>query len=251
MSGFWRALGFLTVLPAPEGKGNPLPFFPWVGLLLGAILVGLDWGLGWAFPPLVASAGDLIALVLLSGGLHVDGFLDTCDGLAGRTPEERLKIMADERTGGFGAIAATCLLLLQVAALSSLEGHPRRLTLLLFPALSRWGMTLAIAAFPPAKPGGLGRAFKDYATPTAVVFATLGAVLISGVMMGFLGWGLMASLGLISLGTAWWLSRRLGGLTGDSYGAVNEVAGSAVLLLVLMGLRLFPYPGAVWSSKFF
>lgn len=251
MSGFWQALTFLTALPAPRGKGNPVPFFPWVGLMLGLILAGLDWVLGRAFPSLVASAGDIIALVLLTGGLHLDGFLDTCDGLAGRTPEERLRIMADERIGGFGVMGGASLLLLQLAALSSLEGQPRRLALVLFPILSRWGMALAIAAFPAAKAGGLGRAFKGFATGPAITLATLSAALIAGLTLGGVGWGLMAILALLSLAVGWWLRRRLGGLTGDSYGAVNEVGATATLLLVLLGVKLFPPPGGLWGWSFF
>ncbi|MDO8672795.1 MAG: adenosylcobinamide-GDP ribazoletransferase, partial [Dehalococcoidia bacterium] len=108
---FLTALTFLTAIPVPrwldKSKTAPLsggadvfarsvPYFPLVGLILGLILVGLDFLLRLAFPPLVVSALLVVAMLLLTGGLHLEGFIDSCDGLlTAKSPEERLAIMKD------------------------------------------------------------------------------------------------------------------------------------------------------------
>src|SRR5512137_1301144 len=157
------ALQFLTVAPLPARLFTPLEmgravgYFPMVGALLGCVLALLDRGLNAVWPASVASALVLAAWVGLTGALHLDGFLDTCDGLlGGHSPEERLRIMRDERVGAFAVTGGVLLLLVKYAALAALPG--RAPALILAPTLGRWGMALAIAAFPYARPEGLGRA---------------------------------------------------------------------------------------------
>ncbi|MDO8670154.1 MAG: adenosylcobinamide-GDP ribazoletransferase [Dehalococcoidia bacterium] len=246
---FLTALTILTAIPVPrwldKSKTAPLsggadvfarsvPYFPLVGLILGLILVGLDFLLRLAFPPLVVSALLVVAMLLLTGGLHLEGFIDSCDGLlTAKSPEERLAIMKDSRSGAFGVAGAGALLLLRFAALASLVGEARWLALLLAPVLSRWAMAYAMAAFPYGRSSsGLGKIFKDYLKPKQIVYATIIALAIAGAVWQLNG---LATWGVACL-VSWFVARftlsRIPGLTGDVYGAINEVTEVAILLVV-------------------
>ncbi|MBI2958571.1 MAG: adenosylcobinamide-GDP ribazoletransferase [Chloroflexi bacterium] len=246
MKGFWAALEFLTVLPSPEkgefkveDLGRSLVFFPLVGLLLGLALWGLDTGLSMVLPSLPVNVLLVGALVIITGGMHIDGFIDSCDGAAARrTVQQRLDIMADSRVGAFGVAGGCLLLLLKVSALASLPGTVRVIGLVLMPVLGRWAMVLAVHAYPYARgPSGKGYAFKAGATMARMLLALTTALVIAFVAArgSWHGPALLAAASLGAVGCAWYLKTRLGGLTGDSYGALNEVAEVlAVLLLPTM-----------------
>ena len=238
--GFLTALRFLTALPlrpeppdaAPERFGRSLAYFPLVGLLIGLILAGMDAVLRTVFPASVVNGLLLLAGALLTGGLHLDGLADACDGLFARAvPDRRLEIMRDSRIGGFGAAGVACLLVVQYGALEGLALDQRITALALAGLLSRWAMVLSIAAFPYARSAGVGRAFKDGATPAAVAAATLSTVAgaaVAGVI------GLLAALAVSA--AAWLLGRwtltRIPGLTGDIYGAIGVVTETLTLVLL-------------------
>ena len=187
---FLSALGFLTILPVGKrarehtSLARTAAYFPLVGLVLGLVLALADCGLRHVFPNLLASALLLVLLVFLVGALHFEGFIDACDGLfGGHTRERRLEIMHDKRAGAYAVAGGVLLLLVQWAAIASLAGPSRRWVLLLFPALSRWGMALALGLFPYAREQGLGAAFRGTGpAQMAVAGATalLAAVLLGG-----------------------------------------------------------------------
>jgi adenosylcobinamide-GDP ribazoletransferase len=209
-----------------------LMWFPAVGLGLGGILMGIDWLLNAAFSPLLTSTMVVVALALLTGGLHLDGLADTCDAIGGgHTPNQRLDIMKDTNLGTFGAIGLFSALALKVFALASLGNGERSIALLTFPALSRWGMVVAIKAFPYARHKGSGLAFKQRATWPWLAVTTSLTGIIAVVLCGFAGLGLMAAAAALVLLVGGFLNRRQGGLTGDSFGTINEMAEVAVLLL--------------------
>ena len=137
----------------------------------------------------VTAALVLAAWVLGTGALHLDGFLDSCDGLfGGHTPEARLRIIRDERAGAFAVIGGILLLLLKYAALA---GNPDPLAaLVVAPVLGRWGMAVAVVCFPYGRAEGLGRAMKDHAGWPQAVFASLltGAIVAGVVIFGSSGW---------------------------------------------------------------
>ena len=245
--GFWTALGFLTIIPlrrremSAEELGRSLGYFPLVGLAIGLILVGLDHLLSLILPSSLVDALLIVSLIIITGALHLDGFIDTCDGFAsGKSPQERLEVMADSRTGSFGVIGVCCLLVLKYAALGSVTGTIRLAALLLMPVLSRWTMVYATFAFPYAKKAGKGHAFSQQASWQGMAMATLIALALSLWLMPPMpmGIGLMAALWLIILGVANYLKRRLGGLTGDTYGAINELAEVLVLILIPLLARI-------------
>ena len=247
--GFWAALQFLTIFPTPlrheaEAKafGQSLTYFPLVGLILGAILFGIYYGLSFILPALVINALIITTLVILTGAHHLDGLVDTCDGvIAGKSKEERLAIMSDAKVGAFGIVGAILLLLLKYVSLSSAPILP---ALLLMPTLSRWTMVSVIFTFPYAKPSGMGLAFKQGANWQRLTIATVIALIIAVGSLKLWGlalwWGLalMAALWLIIFGIASYFRSRLGGLTGDNYGAINEIAEVLALLLIILIGRL-------------
>jgi adenosylcobinamide-GDP ribazoletransferase len=232
---FWAALQFLTVAPLPARVFTPLEmgravgYFPLVGALLGGALALLDRGLGALWPASVASALVLVVWVGLTGALHLDGFLDTCDGLlGGQSPEARLRIMRDERVGAFAVTGGVLLLLVKYAALAALLD--RAPALILAPALGRWGMALAIAAFPYARPEGLGRAMKDYAGWRQAALAGGATVALAWIAGGWLGLAAAALASLATYAVARFSLGRLPGLTGDIYGATCEIVETVTLL---------------------
>lgn len=241
--GFWAALQFSTIFPTPlkhevsaETYGQSLPYFPLVGLILGAILLGLYYGLSFILPPTVITALLIIALVILTGSHHLDGFIDTCDGIfAGKSKKERLAIMSDTRVGAFGIVGVVLLLLLKYASLLSVS---RMLpALLLMPALSRWTMVSMIFTYPYAKKSGMGLSFKQGATWQRLAVATSIALLVAVALLGWWGLVLMAVLWFIAFGIAGYFRSRLGGLTGDNYGAINEISEVLVLVLLILIVR--------------
>jgi adenosylcobinamide-GDP ribazoletransferase len=204
-----------------------------VGLGIGAVLFGLDRLFILFLPAAVGSALLLVVLVLLTGANHLDGFIDTCDGMAaGRSPQERLDIMCDSRVGGFGVVGACCLLLVKYVSLLFLPGAYRMAGLLLMPVLGRWAMVYAIFAYPSARKTGMGQTFKEQTDRWKMIIATLIAIAISVALMKLWGLALMAAIWLSVLVLASFLKGRLGGLTGDTYGALNEVVEVFVLILV-------------------
>jgi adenosylcobinamide-GDP ribazoletransferase len=239
---FALALQFLTSAPellrreaSPEEVGGSMAWFPAIGALVGLALAGLDALLGLAFPEPLRSALVVAAMVPLTRGLHLDGLMDTCDGLfGGWTPERRLEIMRDSRVGSFGVLAAAGDLLLRFAALLALPAGLRGLALVLAPTLGRWALVYATWAFPYARPTGLGAAFKQHVGRGQMLAATgLGLVLCVGAA---LAWRQPAAAGLVALGwlAAWLVGQlvlsKVPGQTGDTYGATNEVVELAVLL---------------------
>lgn len=233
------AIQFSTVAPpmvrrcfTPGELGRAVGYFPLVGLLLGAGLAGLDLAMRRVFPAEVASAVLLAAWIVATGALHLDGYLDTCDALfGGRTPDDRLRILRDERVGAYAVAGGVVLLLLKYASLAKI--HRRAAALLLAPMLGRWAMSMAVLAFPYRRAEGLGRTMKDHTGWRQGVLAT---VIALGAATAIGGPGGLASAGfavLVGLAVGRWAIGRIQGLTGDVYGAICELAETAVLLVLV------------------
>lgn len=237
-----EAVQFLTVLPVGGSQPSNAAalqrsraYFPLVGAGLGALAALVDWTAQLVLPPTVSAALVLTLLALLTGGLHLDGLMDSCDGLfVWRTPAERLAIMRDSRVGSYGVSGGVLVLLLQFACLSSLTGWLRPGGIIAMTTLGRWAMTYATAAFPYARTEGLGAAFTQGAGRRELLIATLLALVIVGATLRQFGLPLL----LLAWLTAWLVARatlrKLPGLTGDIYGAINEV----VVLTMLLALAI-------------
>ncbi len=249
---FLAALEFLTIIPLPrhhetslEEIESSIMFFPVVGLIIGLILAGLSWLLELVLPAALANGLLLVALVVITGALHLDGFIDTCDGIAGhKTVEERWQIMHDSRSGAFGIVGAVLLLLIKYVSLNSLPEDFLLPTLVLMPVVSRWAMVYAVFAYPYARPVGLGRIYKEGASVRRFTIATVFTLIIgAGVAFLNLSYLSLSYLGVLIIWSGVWIlvagmaayfKRKFAGLTGDTYGAINEVAEVMVLILACL-----------------
>jgi adenosylcobinamide-GDP ribazoletransferase len=234
MDGFWSALQFLTRIPGRQGTyrlESAVAWLPVVGFLLGAVLALADLGMRWVqLSPLVASTGIVVLLLVLSGALHADGLMDTCDAVFGHaTPERRLEIMRDPHTGAFGVVGLVCVVALKIAAIDALPAAIRPQLLILAPGLGRWSIVLLATVFPYGRPSGLGAPLKASATKRAFLTASVLPV-VGCLIVGPVGLicGTLAAATALAAGR--WLMRLLPGLTGDSYGAVCEVVETLVWL---------------------
>ena len=237
------ALRFLTRLPVPGPAlervdlGRALAWFPVAGAALGAILAGAAWLLAPRLAPAVLAVVVVALLAGLSGGLHLDGLADVADGLGGGHGDRArtLAIMRDSRIGAFGGVALVLVLLVKVAAISELLGRGgAEWALLCAPVLARTGTVPLVVLFPYARPEGLGRAFHDgggarelaIAAVLGLVTLGLAAAAAAGLRVILPALAGLGAAGLVALACR----RRLGGLTGDVYGAAIELAEAAFLL---------------------
>ncbi|WP_080805693.1 adenosylcobinamide-GDP ribazoletransferase [Halomicronema hongdechloris] len=236
------ALAFYTCLPVPghwslEFTGIAR-WAPGVGLFLGGLVSLMEWGLAGLGVPTLTRSGLLVAAWLgITGGLHLDGAMDTADGLAVPDPQRRLAVMADSRTGAFGVMAAIILLGLKTAALVDLTTG-QWLAVMAAAGWGRWGQVVAIARYPYLREQGKGALHKAAIRPAQDVWPGL----LSLLGLSLLFWGLYPQQWLLAVGialggnaiailTGAWFHRQLGGHTGDTYGAVVEWTEAFVLCL--------------------
>ena len=268
MNGLRSAVGFLTILPlapprASDAMASARGWFPLVGLLLGAVLVGIDllftplsllFPLADtaiyqrpAFPPLLSAALIVVALAVLTRGLHLDGLMDSADALLGGfTRDRRLAILRDPNVGAFAVISLVCVMLIKVIAVSELPPLGRVSALLLFPCLSRWAMLLAMELYPYVRRRGLGTAFLRGRGRWQLALGLAVALLASAALAGIYGIALLAAASALAWGIGAWATRLLGGVTGDIYGAVNEIIETA-LLVMMIALTAYIDPFALQS----
>jgi len=237
------AISFLTILPAYGNRSaddrdmaGSLAYYPLVGFFIGGLLATLASFCHWLALGISGDALIIVAWIMLTGGLHLDGLMDSADGLfSGQDRDRKLEIMRDSRIGAMGAIALAALLLLKLSFLTALSYPEILWILILTPAFGRSMMVLGIVAFPYARSGpGLGKAFADQVGWLQVTIAIVTLLLGTFGLAGGQGLVLLGVAALpIALITAW-SARQLGGLTGDSYGAICELAETFFLITAVV-----------------
>jgi adenosylcobinamide-GDP ribazoletransferase len=229
------AIGFLTRFPVPTGafddaraRSVSLAWYPLVGLLIGLLLGALAWLLRDT-PPLLAAGMVVVAWVAITGALHLDGLADSADawvgGLGDR--EKTLAIMKDPRCGPMGVVALVLAVLLKFAAIASLHPAPWS-ELILAPLLARASLTALFLTTPYVRGGGLGAALSSAPrNACAVAIAASAGFCLLGRWHGVLALAVAA----VVFG-AWRAAclKRLGGITGDTAGALAEMVEVAVLV---------------------
>lgn len=246
------AVQFLTRLPVrlhnppePWETGRSILYYPLVGLFLGLLLAALAWLLA-ALPPLLASALLLVAWVMLTGGLHLDGLADSADAWAGGhgDRDRTLAIMKDPRSGPMGVTAVVLVLLVKFAALVTLCEAGGYLALVLAPLLARTALPLLFLTTPYVRPGGLGASLAAQLPrrmSAGIVAVSYAAVPLAAGMNGW--WAVTAAIAtFVYLRAA--MRRHIGGTTGDTAGALVELTEVAVLVCVAAVLSVHAPPAA-------
>ncbi|MBR8833220.1 MAG: adenosylcobinamide-GDP ribazoletransferase [Stigonema ocellatum SAG 48.90 = DSM 106950] len=241
------SVAFYTSIPIPDV--DKLDFrevarlVPQVGLMIGGIVGLLDAGMNYLGMPMLTRSALVVAVwIAITGGLHLDGVMDTADGLAVGDKDRRLEVMADSATGAFGAMAAIVLVLLKTAALTDIQEN-RWLVLIATCGWGRWGQQLAIARYPYLKPTGKGafhkaaiRSYKDLLPGLLLLVGLSGLQILLDTKQLFFAIGLTLAGSAIAFLTGAWFENKLGGHTGDTYGAVVEWT-EALLLCVLTVMK--------------
>lgn len=243
IKGFLLAFQFLTrfsirrdIAATPEELGRSGVWFPVVGLALGLFLVILNLLLGLWLPDIIVNILLILSLIVFCGALHLDGLIDLADGLyAGSTPQEVLKVMRDTQVGSMGVIALFGLLLLKVFSLNAIDPVYKNSILVIMPVLSRWCILYAAAKYDYArKETGVGRVFTRENDMQQFMMASIFPVGITLFLLGLKGLWLLLLVLIAVSGLGRVLNKKLGGMTGDSLGAINEIMETSILLFLLI-----------------
>ena len=250
---FFLALQFLTRIPVPakltgqikeSDVASSVMFFPLIGLIIGGILVVVNLGLTFIFPS-ISTILTLFVYLFLTGALHLDGFVDTVDGLYGGKgkKEEILRIMDDSRIGAIGAVWLGALLILKVVLFFGIGLEVSfSLAIILMCVLSRFGMVLQMFISPAAKTGLASMFCKKISKiefAVAFIFTLITAVLVSvkapvlGVKAGAAFFVVIVSGTLIAA----YFKKKLSGINGDVIGFSAEIAEIIVLLLLIANFK--------------
>lgn len=247
MKNFITGLQFLTRITitkqsewSPESFGRSVKFFPLIGGIIGIILVGINYLFsdylplrGIYLPPHVLTTLLIVSNVVLVGGLHCDGFMDTMDGIySGRSKEKMLEIMKDSRVGANGVMAFVLLIFIKWSLIMDISPLLLPNALLIMPTLGRFAMVIGITVFPYARPDGIGKAFAQYAGKYTM-YSGLFFVLLLIVPLGKQAIVCIPVISIVTILFAMHIKNKIGGLTGDIYGAISELAEIMVLLIFL------------------
>jgi adenosylcobinamide-GDP ribazoletransferase len=257
---FLLALQFLTRIPVKingqvddKAMAESMSWYPVVGFLLGGISAALFKTLSLFLPTRVCDLAVLVFIVFITGNIHIDGLMDTADGIfSGRPRERMLEIMKDSRVGSHGVMAGVLAILAKFILLGELRPEDKLMALIIFPMLGRWSQAYCTAVYPYARPEGGTGGFTEHVgisqalwaslATDAGVFALLGShyglfsrdwslvigtVLITWVIISLTAIAVTALLGR-------YISGKLGGMTGDTFGAVNECIEVMILLVMVI-----------------
>ena len=236
MTSIVAAFQFLTISPTlikrmftSQEMGHAVGWFPLVGVVLGLLLYGINYAAQLIFPASVSAAITLFAWVMFTRAFHLDGFMDTCDGLfGGFTSERRLEIMKNSRMGAFGVAGGVLILITEHSALSASTNL--FVALILATTLGRWSSPLVIYWFPYAREDGLGIEMKRNVSWREVLLATSITGITAWLVYGWLGFLFMVAAAVIGFLVALYAMRLLPGLTGDIYGTVTTLVEMLTLV---------------------
>lgn len=229
------AVQFMTRIPLPAFRFEPdmvlggAKFFPLIGALIALGAIGMERGLRSHLPQTVVALAVLAYLVIITGGFHEDGLADTADALGGGWTKPRmLEIMHDSRIGSFGTLAICLSLLARWGLLSAMPVSRFPFYLLTAHVLCRW-TTLPMGAFvSSARSDGLGAKFAHRIPLSSAIIGTLLAFLIVGWTLRLQALVPIAVVSLITLLSGLYYRSQIGGVTGDCFGATNQLAEIAV-----------------------
>ena len=244
MTSFLLALQFLTTIPlwmksaTDKQLANSLIFFPVVGLFLGLILIGMN-GLLLAlkFDYFIINIILVIFLLIITGSLHLDGLADTFDAVSSnKNKEEMLKIMRDPHIATMGVISIVSVILLKISLLYSIAPSLKNAALIIMCTAGRWSMVLDMLIFPYARDEGKAKIYTKNINARIFIFSTIIAVCVIGGVLRLKGLFVFAAIGGLAYLGGKFAERKLGGITGDTLGATNELIEIAALFIIyIMG----------------
>jgi adenosylcobinamide-GDP ribazoletransferase len=231
----FTALEFLTILPVPaanwseEEFGRSSVWYPLAGAILGLAAASFFWLTRQFFPNSTAAVLTTIFWAVLTGGLHLDGFSDCCDGFfASVTTEKRLQIMKDPCHGTFAVLGLVLLICCKITCIADLSGEN---DFLLFPLIASLGRLsiLAIIRLPLANPNGMAASLKKNVPPYAL-WAGAAAPLLLAVSLGWAGLVLILTASLTVFAVSRLALAKIHGINGDVLGMSVELTEMVVLL---------------------
>ncbi len=237
------AIGFLTILPVRvkdatmREVGRAAMWFPFVGFFMGLAVGAAHLIFLQFFAPLLAAALTVVVWIALTGGLHLDGLADCCDGLfVSALPERRLEIMRDPRVGSFGVIGLVLIIALKILAISSadfrsFENFGSLQSFVLALTISRW-LILIVARQPQARPDGMGAEFAHGITRRTIIIAAIVPLLFA--VVGLVAWQIWIAIiaaHAVTLLVIRFAHARIGGVTGDVIGLTVELSETIMLLI--------------------
>lgn len=246
MNIFLLALQFLTTIPlkvkyVDEKKlANSLIYFPVVGLLLGLILVGLNQLLFILnFKEFISGIILVISLIIITGGIHLDGLSDTFDALLSEKDKDKmLEIMRDPHIGVMGALSIIGVLLLKISFLSSIPSSLKPVSLVLMCLLSRWALVFSMFLFPYARQDGKAKIFMqniNFKIFSLATIITLVFIVLAWRLNGLLIFAIVAICAYV-MGR--FIKGKINGITGDTLGAINELVEIIVLFSINIIARI-------------
>lgn len=256
MNGIALLFRFMTRLPVgfepkfdSDNLGKSMKFFPIVGMVMGIILFAFFWGLTYIIQSPMVMAVILVTIeVILTGGLHLDGLADTFDGIFSyRSKQKMLDIMKDSRLGTNGGLVLILYFILKVALLYELDlvlGLPSGVVLLLTPAFARLNSVVNCASAPYARATGMGKTFVDHTDGVGVVIATIltliyGAIVCKIFLLPYMMLIIIPILMVLGFIFAKLMTRKIGGITGDTLGAVVEISEILVIFMIYLSVLIY------------
>lgn len=253
--GLLLAMQFLTRIPITiRGKveekqiARSMSFFPLVGLILGLCTAGIYQAVAYLTGASVGNLAAIAFIVIITGNMHLDGLMDTADGIfSGRTREGMLEVMKDSRVGAHGVAAGVLALLAKFVLLGQITSVNLKLVaLIVIPLLSRWTQVYGAALYPYARKNGGKSGFTDLVGRRELFWSSITVILaviaLLGLQYGFLVGaikGLIVFIAVFSASTLLgkYFTKKLGGVTGDTLGATTECVELMVLFLLVAGGR--------------
>jgi adenosylcobinamide-GDP ribazoletransferase len=218
--------------PQERDLAGSMVYFPVVGLVLGLILALINAALAPILPSGAVNLALVLALTALTGAIHLDGLADTADGLCSKARDKEgiLNIMKDPRIGAMGVIAIVMSILFKYELLSAVPSHFKASSLILMCTISRWAQVLAASFSKYArKEGGIGMYFIGKVRKNVLYLAAFFAAAISMAAWFPFGFFVLLAGSLFAWLVIKYINKRIGGMTGDTVGAVNELTEIAVL----------------------
>ena len=224
--------------------GESVKYFPAVGAVLGIICASVVGAVNFFKLPIFTGAIGFASLIILTGGIHCDGLMDSADGLfSGREREKILEIMKDSRSGSFGVVAMILIAAIEISTLAELTRLSTWwlcMAIYSAPIIARLMMVVTIGAFPYARESGMGKAFAQFTTRRTIVFATgetilllLPLIFISEIIFLCSALAILIAL-IVTCRFASFSTKKIGGVTGDIYGAVTTLSEMFVLVTFLL-----------------